>query len=508
MATGNAGGAPAGTGVASFKVPRPWESNVPKFTTEDKDDLRDFIEQVDDIIELAKITDDDEKKKLLTSYLPVKKRETWRELTEYAAGTSYVNFKKAVLKVYPEVQENLDGTLEELEELCAENRNIRRSEEGRLTRFGMRFRALVKKLSKAPAIILNKEACRRYLDALERGFAESLRTAINTRNLIKEDLRQAGVNPPAAGTVDHRKEDPILLEELIKMAERLASTGGTEVTWGESDAPEIRRSDRFPTVKIERRDAWLEELGGEISSLRDAMSVIQKQSKAAHEELIKTFHNMKSSPPTRDENEQRELATRNGGTNTNGSDRQFGRGYGQGGGMVQRNSCYYCDRQDHYSKECWVKAVHIHKGWIVVDDGQQRLADGGYIPRGKGPAAMRVEEYWQRKGAAGQHYAESFYGGAPEDEFDALWDEVRTLRVKLNQVQTRPPSSVPTPMMQMQAQEYPFSQTAPLPAVNMEELGRTVFNMMKMGGAAQEQYVQTRSKTRNVGFAEPPEQDF
>lgn len=112
------------------------------------------------------------------------------------------------------------------------------------------------------------------------------------------------------------------------MAERLASTGGTEVTWGESDAPEIRRSDRFPTVGIERRDARLEKLGGEISSPRDAMSVIQKQSKAAHEELIKTFHNMKSSPPTRDENEQRELATRNGGTNTNGSDRQFGRGYG------------------------------------------------------------------------------------------------------------------------------------------------------------------------------------
>jgi hypothetical protein len=65
---------------------------------------------------------------------------------------------------------------------------------------------------------------------------------------------------------------------------------------------------------------------------------------------------------------------------------------------------------------------------------------------------MRVEEYWQRKGAAWQHYAVTFYGGAPEDEFDALRDEVRTLRVKLNQVQTRPPSSVP--MMQMQAQEY------------------------------------------------------
>jgi hypothetical protein len=63
--------------------------------------------------------------------------------------------------------------------------------------------------------------------------------------------------------------------------------------------------------------------------------------------------------------------------------------------------------------------------------------------------------------------------------------------------------------MQMQAQVQPFSnQAAPVPAINMEELGCTVFNMMKMGGAAQEQYIQTRGKTCTVGFADPPEQDF
>ncbi|KAJ7121180.1 hypothetical protein C8R44DRAFT_623388, partial [Mycena epipterygia] len=144
--------APAGTGVASFRVPRPWESNVPKFTTDDKEDLQDFIEQVTDIINLAQITDEQEKKQLLTSYLPAKKREIWRALAEYAVGTSYADFKKAVLKAYPEVKEDLDGTLEELVKLCAENKVIKRSEEGRLKRFGMRYRALVTKLSKAPAI--------------------------------------------------------------------------------------------------------------------------------------------------------------------------------------------------------------------------------------------------------------------------------------------------------------------------------------------------------------------
>ncbi|KAJ7811517.1 hypothetical protein B0H13DRAFT_1926683 [Mycena leptocephala] len=407
---------------------------------------------VDDIIALAQITDNDEKKRLLTSYLPARKRETWRELKEYAAGTPYTDFKKAVLKVYP-------------------------SEEGKLTRFGIRFKALVKKLGREPAIILNKEACRRYLEALERGFAETLKMAINTRNLIKEDLRQAGINQPAAGTnaVDHRKEDPILLEELIKMAERLASTGGTEATWGEEENYEVKRSDRFPAVKIERRDARLEELGGELSSLRDAMTVVQKQSRAAHEELMKVLQNTKGQP--RDENEGRDAAPRAGMSNSYGQDRQYNRGYGQ----------------------CTVKAAHIQKGWIMVEDGQQKLADGNFIPRGRGSPVARVEEYWQRKGAAGQHFYDSFYGGAPEDEFDSLRDEIRTLRVKLSQVTNERATPIqPTYMVNTPAQvASPYmSPAAPAQPIDMGEFGRAVFNMMRMGNQSQDQYVQTRTGAR------------
>ncbi|KAJ7073256.1 hypothetical protein B0H15DRAFT_793023, partial [Mycena belliarum] len=144
--------APAGTGVANFRIPRPWESNVPKFTTEDKEDLQDFIEQVNDIISLGQVTDEEEMKRLLTGYLPAKKREIWRTLPEYAPGVTYNDFRKAVLDAYPEVKEDLDGTLDDLIKLCGENKMIKRSEEGRLKRFGMRFRALVKKLSIPPAI--------------------------------------------------------------------------------------------------------------------------------------------------------------------------------------------------------------------------------------------------------------------------------------------------------------------------------------------------------------------
>ncbi|KAJ7894309.1 hypothetical protein B0H14DRAFT_2559433 [Mycena olivaceomarginata] len=355
--------------------------------------------------------------------------------------------RRAMKYLVTEMQEDLDGTLEELETLCAENRNIKRSEEGRLKRFGMRFHALVKKLSKAPAIILNTEACRRYLDALERGFAETLRMATNTRNLIKEDLLQAGGNAPP----------------------------------------------------IEWRDAQLEELGGELFGLRNMLAVIQKQSKAMHEELLKVFQNARSPAPTQGESEQRDSGIRSGPQTAYSTDHHFNRGYG---GQVQRNGCYYCEGQDHYSKECSVKAAHINKGWLVVEDGQQKLSDGNYIPRGRGQKTSTIE----------QHLNEMFYGGPAEDEFDVLRDEIRTLRAKLNQVASGGPSMfqpTPAPVMQLQAQVNPYTnQAAPVPPVNMEELGRTVFNMMRASNYMQDQYIQTRSKARNVAFAEPPEQDF
>ncbi|KAJ7863281.1 hypothetical protein B0H14DRAFT_2574926 [Mycena olivaceomarginata] len=340
--------------------------------------------------------------------------EARHRVAQFTLPVDSFRARRAMKYLVTEMQEDLDGTLEELETL-------------------------------------------RYLDALERGFAETLRMATNTRNLIKEDLLQAGGNAPP----------------------------------------------------IERRDAQLEEVGGELFGLRNMLAVTQKQSKATHEELLKVFQNARSPAPTQGESEQRDSGIRSGPQTAYSTDHQFNRGYG---GQVQRNGCYYCDGQDHYSKKCSVKVAHINKGWLVVEDGQQKLSDGNYIPRGRGSAAARVEEYRQKTSTIGQHLNEMFYGRPAEDEFDVLRDEIRTLRVKLNQVASGGPSMFqPThaPVMQLQAQVNPYTnQAAPVPPVNMEELGRTVFNMMRASNYMQDQYIQTRSKARNVAFAEPPKQDF
>jgi hypothetical protein len=429
--------------VASFKVPRSWESNAPKFTTEDPDDLLDFVDQVGEIIELADLKTDEEKKKLLTSYLPVRKRTLWRDLDNYA-NLTYDEFLKEVYKRYPEVKEEQEGTMEDLEKLCRKHQGIRLQDEGKLKRFGAEFDALYKKLSKKPAIILNKEACLKYLDTLDTSFATILRSSISARNLLKADINKAaGVQPPAAGAnaVDHRKEDPILLKDLLDMAEQLATTGVAGTAWDGTDIPDKKKSSMFPSVKIEHRNERLEDLSEEVAGIRDSIMVIQKEAKAsqaetrsAQAELLKAFQtHLKDPPPHRDLPPHRDNNQSQDVVNRFGSDRLYNRN-----STNRAANCFYCDGSDHFSRECPVKIGHINKGWVVVEDGVQKLGDGNALPRGRGPTSQRVEEYYAKKPASQNWHSmvDEPYGNEPPDghEMDAVWDEMRTLRTQLKQI--------------------------------------------------------------------------
>ncbi|KAF7326237.1 CCHC-type domain-containing protein [Mycena kentingensis (nom. inval.)] len=185
------------------------------------------------------------------------------------------------------------------------------------------------------------------------------------------------------------------------MAERLAHNGTAESGTELDTLPEIKRSDKFPRVKNEERDVRIDELGGEVASLRDAVVVVQKQQKASHDELMRAFQNSRVSASGREE--------------------------------------------------------------------------------GMGSMAARVEEYWARKGSVGQNlYAEggAGQGGLNDDEFDMLRDEIRTLRVKFNQLSTQHTSSdAPTQQTFMAASPptHPIptpspaaNQAIPVPQVNMD----------------------------------------
>jgi len=505
---------PVGTGVANFKVPRSWDNNAPKFTTDDAEDLRDFVDQVGEIQSLARITDDQQKKELLTSYLPSKKKTMWRDLDSYAKGT-YEDFLKEIYQSYPELKQEVEGTLKELEKLCAKYKGIPLHDEGKLKRFGMEFTSLIKKLSMEPAIILNKEACQRYLDTLDLSFANTLRSSISARNMLKEEFKKArGTSSTATvsvvggsttigskAVVDHRKEDPILLKDLVEMAEQLAATGIEGTSWGESEpSPTKRPSSVFSMVKIDKSDERFEELSGELASFKDTFAIRMKETQETQAEMLKVLQNQSKGPPphmdnSRSENSNPEFR----GVNSNSNDR-FRRNDRDNRGR-DNDRCFYCDQGDHFSKECPAKMAHITKGWVRVEEGIAKLSDGSFIPRGRGSPAMRVEEYWQKKTRGQNMYSsiDNFYHG--EENEDSLRDEIRTLRVRLNQVEGVQAAQVVQPTYTARIQPAYMAQSATSardvesemvqPTSSFNDFAKAMYSLMN-GEQFRDQFVTTR----------------
>jgi hypothetical protein len=457
----------------TFRIPFAWDRNAPSFDTEDAEDLMKFVDHVNQILDLAGVTDDAEKKRRITDYLSIKKKEIWRNLTSYTVGT-YDKFLDEVYKIYPEVKSTKIGSLEALVKLCKTYKGVAITDEGLLKRFGAEYLTLVKKLLKGKAITTNSEACRRYLDTLSPAFATALRMMVSSQNILKKQM--AGLALPAAaavaqagdGTADdeNRKEDPIEIGELIKLAEQMAE-GQHEAASTSLVGETTRRPSDFNSVKLERTEEKIEELSGDIAYLKDAFAVSRTEAKTAQADIMKILHQaLKGPPPHRDIAPHRDIVLAGSASNTYGQDRSFSNNAGSGRGDGNRD-CFYCDGAGHYSRECVTKQEHITKGWLTVENGRHMLGDGNYIPKEEGKSqSQRVENYWRKKVVSQNWYAQEDKradGDGPIDVMESMMDEIRTLKVKLAQVHHVGilPRPVETPVMPT------FTASAvPIPANN------------------------------------------
>ncbi|KAJ7797887.1 hypothetical protein B0H14DRAFT_3493113 [Mycena olivaceomarginata] len=245
------------TPTGLFHIPRPWEKYAPALNTNSVDDLVDFLEQVDTIIELGNVGKDQDRKALLTSYLPVSMRSLWRGLETYDAAHLYADFRKEILHSYPEIGARESGSLAGLEKLCAEFYGVGKNEEGRLRWFGIRFRSLVQKLQRPPVLVTNSYACTRYLRTLDCVFAKRICRAVEEREIARVMLQQVGVALKVEEGHAQRKEDLILLRELVGIAEAIARTDvsylhgdGANKVLGDIPAPEPHHAPRNNSLEV------------------------------------------------------------------------------------------------------------------------------------------------------------------------------------------------------------------------------------------------------------------
>nr|GAT45205.1 predicted protein [Mycena chlorophos] len=336
--------------------------------------------------------------------------------------------------MYPEAATHEFGTLAELGQLCDAERGIRVSEEGRLRRFGLRFTLLVRKLQLAPAVVSNREACHRYLETLAPTFASSLARAAQTRLLLAEDLAAAsGTATATNAALMRRRDDPMLLADLMGLAERMASRAEVDTA-------------RLGSTDADSRLAGLER---EIESLKTTLARTQYNERAAHHEVLDTLARLSA-----EDDPANVFELGSGGvlvydpaqSQTPGPPSQA---TSRRSVLFAADACHYCRLSGHLLRDCPTKKTHLDESMVTDVDRHLRLANGDYIPKGAGSAAERVERYWStRAGVMNPYLADERPGtqdtdpppdvsegprlGSPVvDEFDVLRDDVRTLRAQM-----------------------------------------------------------------------------
>ncbi len=78
-------------------MPRPTSRDTPKFDSDEPENLRRFLGQMEDLFSDYSVTDDNEKKKKLVRYTDACTEEELQALEEYDGGT-FAEFKDAILK--------------------------------------------------------------------------------------------------------------------------------------------------------------------------------------------------------------------------------------------------------------------------------------------------------------------------------------------------------------------------------------------------------------------------
>ncbi|KAJ7640083.1 hypothetical protein DFH06DRAFT_1302142 [Mycena polygramma] len=418
--------------VERFWVPRAWEKNAPRCVTRSVEGLIEFLEQVDEIIALAQIVDDQEMKQILTSYLPVGLRNVWRSMDAYGAGHSYTDFRHAIRWLYPEIAARECGSLTALDELCEEEDGIGMKEEGRLRRFGLKFCALV---AKTPAFITNRDACQKYLNVLDQAFSSRLRRAVVDGKLLRLLARQAGVLPAHELEPYGRKDDPILLRELVELAEALASmdvepgrtVNSTDVYRQNCQLESMQKGmDDFK----DGVDAKLQAAFREIDAVWIEVRALQQHAQIAGGE-VKDWRGHPVAPSFWPAPYPDTLAHFANILST------AGRGLLRGDDLRnERLQCYYCNQRGHFVDGCPTRTEHLVNHWILEQGsrGDIKLFDGKKIPRGRGSPAWRVSKLCRNANFDMQH-SSTRVGTNKERQVNTLLNEVRGMRQEVAEME-------------------------------------------------------------------------
>ncbi|KAJ7764959.1 hypothetical protein DFH07DRAFT_916456 [Mycena maculata] len=166
------------------RIPERFEKNAPRFDDEKPEELPQFLEDMERMMDIEK-TEAAEKNEFLVRYAFQKPAEQWRKFKSYKK--TYEEFKKEVLENYPTAQAHKRGSLRKLLKIMKgyDDADLTMDDADEVMKLIREMNVEVDKLMVDPPQITDREAVTMFLEKLDPSF----------RNLdMLETIKQTVVN--------------------------------------------------------------------------------------------------------------------------------------------------------------------------------------------------------------------------------------------------------------------------------------------------------------------------
>lgn len=451
------------------KVPEAFERNAPRFDDDEPEELPQFLEYMERMMELDK-TEDNDKNAFIVRYALRRPAKEWKKFESYTK--SYKEFKKEILENYPAARDSKKGSIRVLNKALREfdSEDISEADADELMKLIRAMNVETSKLLKS-GLLTHREAVPLFMDKLEAAFQRKILFNI-------DQIRERTAGPVQAADDSDDEDDNegggYTFNEVVTEAKRLVKKHNNNLDYfNTSSRREKKGKGRSLTVDErviknepdERSLNMLGEIKMALVHMADRLSSENKEAKAATMEEIRQFYksipgtvpgapNAQTMPP------RQEVRFRP----VNASD-----------------LCHYCQEAgSHWIANCPHRKRHIAEGLLKILNGRECFPNGVLIPlHGNKSRRQLVEEYQHKQPAPRQvNFASSYmqqgpglyaltteeqvavetdsgegYGYYDPNEYDSRDDEIMTMRVEqqnlmrqLAQFQRPPAGGVQPPL--------------------------------------------------------------
>lgn len=427
--------------MSTKKIPEFYEKNAPRFDDEDPEELQQFLENVERMMEIEGTADKD-KNAFVVRYTTHKTRELWKQFATY--GGAYKDFKKEILANYPSAIDNERGSTlkfrKALKKFDADD--IGTTDQDELMKLSREMLLEAKKLMKSNQLT-DREAVPLFLGKLEERFREK----------ILSNLEQ---NPPAwtgAGNAPDAATRTWTLEEVMEEAKRIAKRQNVNTEFFEYNKDTSRAGASSPGRSMATRAVKREEVDAS-TMLESIKSTVVNMMSELEDKNAKRLSRI-------EETTQKQLAEMTAfykslpGVVTGAPDSQtLPPRQVRFRPLTQTDLCWYCNDTGHTQGNCPHRKAHIDSGALRVAGNKDYHADGRplYAYGNKSKRQMIEEGRAKPAGNTAQANIQNVFlqtpgvhPVSPEDlqfetdasglyhdpsEYDSRDDEIRTLMVE------------------------------------------------------------------------------